>query len=69
MGASSSCHRVGDVTILERLVSIGLAEPRATEHLRSGFVRVDGETIHGPDTEIRDGARLTLQPEAITEAI
>ena len=69
MGASSSCHRVGDVTILERLVSIGLSEPRAAEHLRSGFVRVDGETVHDPTTEIREAARLTLQPEAVTEEV
>ena len=58
------------MTILERLTqSIGLSEERARMHLRSGFVRVDGHTVHDPGFEVDELARITLQPEAITEQV
>lgn len=55
-------------TILQRLTdSIGLSDDRARLHLRSGFVRVDGLVVHDPDTEIREGARIVLQPETVSD--
>jgi hypothetical protein len=55
-------------TILARLTdSIGLSPDRAHEHLRSGFVRVDGHVVHDPDSDIPDGARIVLSPEPVTD--
>lgn len=56
------------MTLLERLTqSIGLSDERARMHLRSGFVRVDGEVVKDPAAEVGDDARITLQPEPVTE--
>jgi hypothetical protein len=50
-------------TIFERLTqSAHLAEDDARRHLENRFVRVDGEVVTDPDTEITDDARLLLLP-------
>lgn len=56
------------MTLLERLTqSIGLSSERATMHLRSGFVRVNGHTVHDPTHEVSSEDRITLQPETVTD--
>jgi RNA-binding protein YlmH len=40
---------------------------RALMHLKSGFVRVNGNVVHDPDREVTAEDRVTLQPEAVTE--
>jgi hypothetical protein len=55
-------------TILQRLTeSIRLSVERAEMHLRSGYVRVDGEVVKDPAAEVGEDARITLQPEPVTE--
>ncbi|WP_165438442.1 hypothetical protein [Pseudonocardia sediminis] len=56
------------MTIIERLTgSIGLSDERARQHLKGGYVRVDGEVVRDPGHETADGARIVLQPEGVTE--
>ncbi|GAA1194984.1 hypothetical protein GCM10009608_33030 [Pseudonocardia alaniniphila] len=48
------------VTVLDRLVAAGLSPERAEEHLRSGRVQVDGETVTDGDRAAPAPARLVL---------
>jgi hypothetical protein len=52
-------------TILARLVAMSISEERALGHLRSGFVRVGGESITDPDFQTT--APIVICPPPITE--
>lgn len=48
MENSTSGVAVAERTILDRLVQSGITEARALQHLRDGWVRVDGEPVTDP---------------------
>lgn len=37
-----------DRTVLERLLQSGISESRAMDHLKGGWVRVDGQKVEDP---------------------
>lgn len=37
-----------DRTVLERLLQAGISESRALDHLKGGWVRVDGQKVEDP---------------------
>jgi hypothetical protein len=44
-------------TILDRLISAGISEERARDHLAVGRIRLDGEVVTDPATPAPPGTR------------
>ncbi|MBW0116579.1 hypothetical protein [Pseudonocardia abyssalis] len=50
METPRSSTAVADRTVLDRLVQAGISRERAIEHVRGGWVLVDGRRVTDPDT-------------------
>ncbi|MBC8092108.1 MAG: hypothetical protein H7Y15_09270 [Pseudonocardia sp.] len=48
MTTSGNTLAAPDRTVLERLLQSGITESRALDHLRGGWVRVDGKKVQDP---------------------
>jgi len=48
-------------TVVERLVQSGITEERALQHLRDGWVRVDGEPVTDPSHPAEPPAHLEFR--------
>jgi hypothetical protein len=48
MATSGSTLVGSDRTVLERLLQSGISEARALDHLKGGWVRVDGQKVQDP---------------------
>lgn len=46
--SNSGNSSVVDRTVLDRLLRSGITQPRALDHLRGGWVLVDGKTVTDP---------------------
>jgi predicted rRNA methylase YqxC with S4 and FtsJ domains len=57
------------MTILEYLVKSGIAYHKATQHLRYGRIRVNGQTVTSPDLEVDHQDRVQLWAEPPAEVV
>jgi hypothetical protein len=48
MTASGTTLTAPKRTVLDRLLQAGISEARALDHLKGGWVRVDGEKVEDP---------------------
>jgi hypothetical protein len=48
MTTSGTTHIAPNRTVLDRLVQSGISEARALDHLKGGWVRVDGKKVKDP---------------------
>jgi hypothetical protein len=60
MTTSGSTLVAPDRTVLERLLRCGITEARAREHLRGGWVRVDGRRVEDPAHPAAPPSRVEL---------
>ena len=51
------------MTILEYLVKSGIGYRKATQHLRYGRIRVNGQTVTSPDLEVDHQDRVQSRAE------
>lgn len=59
---------VAERTLIEWLVKSGITEARALEHVRDGWVRVDGERVTDPTHPAGPPARVELRVLAPADA-
>ncbi len=58
---SSNGVAVVDRTVVDRMVQSGITEERALQHLRDGWVRVDGEPVTDPSHPAEPPAQLEFR--------
>lgn len=50
-----------DRTVLERLLQSGISETRALDHLKGGWVRVDGQKVEDPSYPAAPPSQVELK--------
>lgn len=61
METSRETAAVADRTVLDRLVRSGISRERAVEHVRGGWVLVDGHAVTDPDAPAELPAHVELR--------
>jgi hypothetical protein len=61
METSRSSTAVAERTVLDRLVQSGISRERAIEHVRGGWVLVDGRKVTDPDAPAELPAHVELR--------
>lgn len=52
---------IAERTVLDRLVQSGISRERALEHLRGGWVLLDGRTVRDPEAKAEPPAHVELR--------
>jgi hypothetical protein len=61
MDTSRSSTAVAERTVLDRLVQSGISAQRAIEHIRGGWVLLDGHRVTDPDAPAEPPAHVELR--------
>ena len=68
MATSGTTLAGPDRTVLDRLLQAGIAKDRAMNHLRDGWVRVDGQIVTDSTQSAPPPTRVELRFSVLSEA-